>query len=129
MFIKLLQFLIISVLLLLIFLISKNIFYRIQDERQVNKSIKILREEVKKFDKENDDLNKLVKYFTSNEFQEKEIKDKLNLIKKGEKIIFVQGNPSDEIDLKQNVEQLKSVVTTRHANYYYWWKYFFSQDN
>ena len=126
-FIRLLQFLVILILVVLAFIVSKGIYYRIQDERNRSEEIKTLKTEVKKFDQENKNLNKLVKYFDSVEFQEKEIKDKLNLVKNGERIVFVQGNVNNETNSIVNNRQNDSKVVTTHSNYYHWWKYFFEQ--
>ena len=122
-----LQLLIIVVLLIIIFVIMRGIFFRLQDERNVSKGIEALKSEVKKFDQENKDLNKLVKYFSSTEFQEKEIKEKLNLVKEGEKIVVIQGGKNNEEDLASSDQKINNKVVTIHASYYYWWKYFFGK--
>ena len=122
---RLLQILIMLVLIVFIFVILRGIYFRIQDERSINEGVEALQLEVKKFDQENKDLNKLVKYFDSIEFQEKEIKDKLNLVKDGEKVVFIQGSRSDQENTELRNGKNDSIITTTHANYYYWWKYFF----
>lgn len=123
---KQVQILIIVILVVLLFVIIRVIYFRVQDERNINKGVEALQAEMEKFDQENKDLNKLVKYFNSTDFQEKEIKGKLNLVKEGEKVVFVQGNRnSDDEDLI--AEQRRGDIITVHANYYYWWKYFFGR--
>jgi len=123
--IKQLQILVVIVLLGVVFIIVRGIYFRVQDERAINKSIKALQSDVKKFDQENKDLNKLVNYFNSVEFQEKEIKEKLNLVKNGEKIVFIQGSRSNEDNVDREQRQDENKVVTIHDYYYYWWQYFF----
>ncbi len=118
------QILVIIILVVLIFVIVRVIYFRVQDERTINEGVEALQSEMEKFDQENKDLNKLVKYFNSTDFQEKEIKEKLNLVKEGEKVVFVQGS-NKKIDEASDDGRKESDVVTVHANYYYWWKYFF----
>jgi cell division protein FtsB len=125
-FFRPLQLLAILILVVLIFVIVRGIYFRVQDERNINKGVEALKSEVEKFDQENKDLNKLVKYFDSVEFQEKEIKNKLNLVREGEKVVFVQGNRNNEGELVLDGGQEIDNIITTHANYYYWWKYFFN---
>jgi cell division protein FtsB len=119
------QVLMIIILVVLIFVIARVIYFRVQDERNINKGVEALQSEMEKFDQENKDLNKLVKYFDSADFQEKEIKGKLNLVKEGEKVVFVQGNSGNNDDEGLVKKEKTGTVTTVHTNYYYWWKYFF----
>jgi len=126
-FLKLFQLLVVLVLVVLIFVVMRGIYFRIQDERNINKGVEALKSEVEKFDQENKDLNKLVEYFDSVEFQEKEIKRKLNLVKEGERVVFIQGSRGSEgRGVINNDEETDNIITT-HAAYYYWWKYFFGQ--
>jgi cell division protein FtsB len=124
--IKPLQWLIILVLLLVIVVILKNLVKSIQNERNISKEVKALQADVDKFNKENDDLNKLVAYLKSVDFQEREIKDKLNFINEGEKVVLIHGqNKADNFSNKDELED-NNVITTR-AKYYYWWEYFFKK--
>jgi cell division protein FtsB len=120
---KIAQFLVIIFLFVIIGGVLKNIYFSIKNEQNINKEVVALEKEADKFSQENKNLNKLVKYFDSEEFQEKEIKNKLNLVKRGERVVVVQSSTEDNINEKA-VEK-DSKVITRHANYYYWWKYFF----
>jgi cell division protein FtsB len=121
------QILLVIILVVVIFSILRVIYFRVQDERIINKGVEALQFELVKFDQENKDLNKLVRYFNSTEFQEKEIKGKLNLVKEGEKIVFIQSarESGDGMDLDSEQESI-NVITVR-TNYYYWWKYFFGR--
>lgn len=124
---KIAQFLVIVFLVIIIGIVLKNIYFSIKDKQHINKEVTALKKEANKFDRDNKNLNKLIKYFDSQEFQEKEIKNKLNLVNKGEKVIVVQNSASDNVN--KNTMKKNSKVITRHANYYYWWKYFFGIKN
>jgi cell division protein FtsB len=124
---KQLQLLVVVLLMAIIFVIIRGIYFRVQDERNISRGVEALQSDVEKFDQENKDLNKLVKYFNSVEFQEKEIKEKLNLVKEGEKIVFIQGNKTGQTKESLTDNQKINNITTIHSNYYYWWKYFFGR--
>ncbi len=118
------QLLIVAILLVGIVLLIINIYKSVQKYRTVNGEIKKLEDEADKFNRENKKLNKLVQYFGSDNFQEKEIKEKLNLVKEGEKVVFVQGDVRNNI---QDIAKSKPDIKIKHANYYYWWQYFFGK--
>ena len=119
-----LQVFVIFVLLAGIFFVLLNIYKSVQKYRIINEEIKKLEDEADKFDQENKKLNKLVQYFSSDDFQEKEIKEKLNLVKEGEKVVFVQD---DDRNLPEDITEEEAEVKVKHANYYYWWQYFFGK--
>ena len=125
---KILQLFLIALLLVGIFFIGVNIFKSVQKYRSVNKEIVNLEQEAERFDQENKKLNRLINYFSSDDFQEKEIKEKLNLVKEGEKVVFVQGVKDDIAPKAENSDQ-RSEVNIKHANYYYWWQYFFGGES
>ncbi len=108
-----------------VFFLGRNIYHSLKRISLVNKEVESLRLEAEKINRENKDLNKLIEYFSSRDFQEKEIRDKLNLVKEGERVVVVK---------ELNVEEPKLVdedghnVIVNRANYYYWWKYFFGTD-
>ncbi len=118
------QLLVIFGLLVGIVFLMMNIYSSIQKYRAVNKEISELKSEADEFDRENKKLHKLVEYFSSEDFQEKEIKEKLNLVKKGERVVFVQDNIGG---VTKDVTETKPEVKIEHANYYYWWQYFFGK--
>ena len=119
-----LQVFVIFILLAGIFFVLLNIYKSVQKYRIINEEIKKLEDEADKFDQENKKLNKLVQYFSSDDFQEKEIKEKLNLVKEGEKVVFVQD---DDRNLPEDITEEEAEVKVKHANYYYWWQYFFGK--
>ena len=115
----------VAVLLLagILFLVAK-IYKSVQKYKTINKEIISLESQANKFDRDNKKINKLINYFSSDDFQEKEIKEKLNLVKKGERVVLVQGVQDDASQETEIINQ-QSEVNIKHANYYYWWQYFF----
>src|SRR3989339_458971 len=59
-------------------------------KRQIQKEIENLQAEIQKINQENSDLDNLISYLSSREFQEKEAREKLNLQKENEKMIVLR---------------------------------------
>ncbi len=59
-------------------------------KRQIQKEIENLQNEIQKTNRENSDLQNLISYFSTSEFQEKEAREKLNLQKENEKMIVLR---------------------------------------
>lgn len=98
-----------------------------QAERQdgINGEVTKLQEQIGQLEGENQDLNDLINYLKTDDFKEKEAKDKLNLIKEGEQMVLVKEEGLEEkTDLVNNGKETELIV--RRENYYWWWHYFFS---
>jgi cell division protein FtsB len=124
---KVSQFLVVVFLLVAIFFVLREVYSSIQTKRKIDKEVASLRAEANKFNQENKNLSKLVDYFNSKDFQEKEIKDKLNLVKEGERVVVVQGVATENQMTEQKNKDAR--ILTKRANYYYWWQYFFGFKN
>ncbi len=59
-------------------------------KRQIQKEIEGLQSEIQKMNQENGDLSNLISYLSTQEFQEKEAREKLNLQKEDEKLIILK---------------------------------------
>ena len=70
-------------------------------------------------------MNELISYLQTDDFKEKEAKDKLNLIKEGEKLILVKEHELQTESTGEEKEDSAEIIV-HHANYYWWWHYFFS---
>lgn len=94
-------------------------------QREVNVEIANLQSEIEKLNQENKNLQGLIEYFQTEEFKEKETKDKLNLVKEGEKLILIKEKEvsAENVDENNEVE-----VIVNRPNYYWWWYYFFGID-
>jgi len=103
------------------------VFYRLSDviyqQKGTKEEIASLQVEVDRLNKNNQNLEELISYFQTDEFKEKEAKDKLNLVKEGEQVVFLREK---EIIKKEKMPNKKPEVTVNRPNYYWWWHYFFS---
>lgn len=111
-----------------LFFISISLGKEIYRKYQIQKEINIMREEVKKLEGDNGDLNKLIEYFKSDAFLETEARKKLNLQKPDEKVVIF----TDKVD-KQTVGNGELENENKNAvqkpadtsNPQKWWNYFF----
>ncbi|MFA5925423.1 MAG: septum formation initiator family protein [Parcubacteria group bacterium] len=98
-------------------------------KRQVQKEIEGLQTQVKKLNQENGELNNLIAYFSTQEFQEKEAREKLNLQKENEQMVVLRKE-SENTDQKPATENdLSSPKDDTSPNWQKWLKFFFTQRN
>lgn len=95
-------------------------------QREINTEIANLQAEIEKLNQENKNLQGLIEYFQTEEFKEKETKDKLNLVKEGEKMVLVKEKEIATESSDQDNEGVEVVLN--RPNYYWWWYYFFGLD-
>lgn len=108
-----------------VFFVIFRMSHQAEKQNVINDEILNLQKEINQLEGENQDLNEVIGYLKTDDFKEKEAKDKLNLIKEGEKMILVkEEGPDDELDL--NDSKRKTELVIYRENYYYWWHYFFS---
>lgn len=103
--------------------VSYKLYQKIYLQNEINQEIQALQTEIDNLEQDNKDLQDLISYFQTDEFKEKEAKDKLNLVKKGEKVVLIKEK---EIKREKVVEEDKTEILVNRPNYYYWWHYFFS---
>lgn len=70
-------------------LISWAVFNTLTKQETVNQQTAKLELEIQELEQQNIDLDNLIDYFASNEYIEKEAREKLNLAKPGEKVIMI----------------------------------------
>lgn len=125
-----LMYVLVAILLLAVLL---YITYRLSDQvyrqNQINTEIINLQSEITRLNQENQDLNELVGYLQTDEFKEKEAKDKLNLIKEGERLVLVKEKELQLSQMGDIQERSQAEVVVHHENYYWWWHYFFNLDS
>jgi len=111
------------------FFILRSFLFEWERKRAVDKEIAALQKQIEQLKKENTDMQKALRYLNTSEFQEKELKDKLNLIKAGEQVIYIKEEKDKKEGEKDSILQEGNVSTTevsiKKPNYYYWWQYFF----
>lgn len=106
-------------ILFFIFFKLSNVIYK---QRSTNSEISVLQEEIERLEKNSYDFEELINYFQMDQFKEKEAKDKLNLVKEGEKVVFLKEK---EIIKEEKQPEQKPEITVNRPNYYWWWHYFF----
>ena len=121
----LLYFTLAGALLVLLFFVTYKLSHQVYKQNKVNKEVDTLQTEIDQLDQENKDLDELISYLQTDEFKEKEAKDKLNLIKEGEKLVLIKEHELQGINNDEEVSTEAEVIVY-HANYYWWWHYFFS---
>jgi cell division protein FtsB len=96
-------------------------------KKQIQKEIENLQSEIQQTKQQNDDLNNLISYLSTPEFNEQQAREKLNLQKEDEKMIILQKNaqPQDAITQPQK-QSMDSSTNTDVPGWKKWLKYFFA---
>ena len=97
---------------------------------QIQKEIDDLRTQAEKKERDNQQLKGVIEYFKTDDFQEKEAKEKLSVQKEGEKVLMVKGdqpntnsnNNSSGIGAGQSIPEQRDNRTNLRK----WWDYFFA---
>ena len=84
---------------------------------QIDKEIGKLQEQAQKIQKDNEQLSHLIKYFNTEDYQEKQAREKFNLKKEGE---FVVGLPEGS-----NEAVAGAAAAEQGSNPQKWFSYFF----
>lgn len=113
----------VALLLFLIFFSSYHFLKTKYRQKEISQEVEELQKEIEEFEKKNKNLEQLSQYLQTDDFKERESKQKLNLVKEGEKVVIVK---KDEIEKSVQVEEKSEPeVKIDRPNYYYWWHYFF----
>jgi cell division protein FtsL len=99
-------------------------------KRQVQKEIENLQSQIKRLDQENGELNNLIAYFSTSQFQEKEAREKLNLQKNNEQMIILRKDLAAKNQLQPEKEPAPVADDDRSPNWRKWLNFFFApRDN
>ncbi|MBX4187183.1 MAG: septum formation initiator family protein [Candidatus Doudnabacteria bacterium] len=107
-----------SVVLIFVMVITAKILVH---KRIIDREISKLENQMQKINKDNEQLSSLIQYLNTPEYQEKEARDKLNLIKDGEHVVVLPQNVSGS-----NVTE---IANSKVSNYKLWFNYFFNHAN
>lgn len=95
-------------------------------KRQIQKEIEGLQSQVQQLDQENNDMEGLIGYLSSTDFQEKEAREKLNLQKNDEKMIVLQKEVVPMDSRSASTENTSQSPAEDHSpNWQKWWNFFF----
>ncbi|MFZ2226199.1 MAG: septum formation initiator family protein [Candidatus Moraniibacteriota bacterium] len=121
--VRLIVFLGLVALVFIILAIVKETYRK----KQIQKEISALEEEAKKIQVDNSRLADKLTYLEGRDYQEKEIRDKLNLQSPEENVVIVKSSPTGKAatnnEKNQAPESQKLVVKTTNPEK--WWNYFF----
>jgi cell division protein FtsB len=107
-------------LLILVLVFTGYFVYRErQGQREEAQNVKSLEGQIAKMEKDNLDLGALVKYLRSNDFVEKEAREKLNMQMPGEQVVVMS-------EKKVNGASTIGESQENKENWELWWEYFFN---
>lgn len=95
-------------------------------KRQVQREIEDLQSQIEELGQENSNMNNLIAYFSTPEFQEKEAREKLNLQKDSEQMIILHKDLVAKDQLSDPDEQSPIVPEDNSPNWRRWLNFFFS---
>ena len=108
-------------------LIGISLGKEVYRKRQIQKEIEGLQSQISQMGQQNGDMENLISYLSSTDFQEKQAREKLNLQKSDEKMIVLRK------DVVQPDSQPQDTAVNPQAppednspNWQKWWKYFFA---
>lgn len=122
------RFLLITVGIGAIIMISLALTQETYRRYQIQKEIEDLKVQAEKKERDNEKLKGMIEYFKTSDFQEKEAKEKLSVQKEGEKVLMVKGEnvPGDEKKNEEIIQQGNQVQKDNRTNLRKWWDYFFA---
>jgi cell division protein FtsL len=95
-------------------------------KRQVQREVEDLQSQIKQLGQENGELNNLIAYFSTPQFQEKEAREKLNLQKDNEQMIILHKAPSEKNQSRASDDQATSAQEVNSPNWQKWLNFFFN---
>lgn len=122
------RFLLITIGLGAIIMISLALTQETYRRYQIQKEIEDLQTQVGKKERDNEKLKGMIQYFKTDDFQEKEAKEKLSVQKEGEKVLLVKGDQPtvDSSKPQELVETPLPEQKDNRTNLRKWWDYFFA---
>lgn len=125
----LIRFLLIAVGLGAIIMISLALTQETYRRYQIQKEISDLQSQADQKERDNQKLMGMIDYFQTQDFQEKEAKEKLSVQKEGEKVLMVNGSRDPNAPSSDGSDQPVSGPAPQkdaRANWQKWWDYFFA---
>lgn len=99
-------------------------------KRQIQKEIEGLQSQINQMGQENGDMENLISYLSSTDFQEKEAREKLNLQKSDEKMVVLRKDSVEAGNQPGNSAGISQVeLEDNSPNWKKWWNYFFNEKS
>jgi cell division protein FtsB len=106
-------------------IVAYSLFKETYKKRQIQEEVKKLQEQATSLEQGNQKLKGLIDYFRTQNFSEKEAREKLNVKKEGEKVVILRSQEEKEEEAKEeNLAEEKQLLI---ANPLKWWSYFFGE--
>ena len=109
-------------------LVTYALFKETYKKYQIQKEVETLRFEAEDLEKKNEKMRGLVEYFKTDNYSEKEAREKLNLKKEGEKVVVLRSDDSPNKEVRPGTEDLPRQEINM-PNPIKWWDYFFKRNN
>lgn len=90
----------------------------------IQKEINTLQEKANDINRANVDLKEKIAYFETDEFKEKEAKEKLNYQKEGERVVIVKSTTQQEEEPTEQGDA-NDTIEEDLPNYTKWWSQYF----
>lgn len=105
-----------------------SVWKEMKKKKEIQDKITELQQEAEKISRENSNLEEKIAYLGSDEYKQKEAKDKLNLQSPGENVVIIKKNAAKEEVPRE--KQADSIFPSKDAgiatsNPKKWWNYFF----
>jgi len=120
------RFFLITVGLGAVIMISLALMQETYRRYQIQHEIEDLRGQAEKKERDNQKLKGMIEYFKTDDFQEKEAKEKLSVQKEGEKVLLVKGDQQSEKKPEAFIQQNNQEFKDNRNNLRKWWDYFFA---
>jgi len=107
------------------FVLGKMVWMNYQRDQEIRN----LEKEVQSIEKDNQKLSDLIAFFQTETFKEKEAREKLGVVKPGEKVLVFPENKEGEGNILENKSPSDNgEETEKIPNYQKWWDLFFKSD-
>jgi len=120
-------FLLVGILLVgyAFFVLGKMVWMNYQRDQE----IKNLAKDIQAIEQENQKLSDFIAFFQTDTFKEKEAREKLGVVKPGEKVLVFPDNKEGESNiLEEKTSKDETQEIEKMPNYKKWWNFFFSGD-
>ena len=108
-----------------VILIGLAISKQVNKNQEIQKDINALKDEAKKIQGDNMRLSEKIVYLEGRDYQEKEIRDKLNLQSPDEQVVVIKPDATEKkTDAVQPQENPQEIII-KVSNSQKWWNYFF----
>lgn len=112
----------------LLALISVALTKELMRKHQVNQEIELVKEEIERLERRNEELQALVEYLNTDSFKEIQARQSLNLQKEGETAVAITEpvrEPVIEEQVIDKAEEAQKEALAGKSNIVKWWEYFF----